>query len=462
MRRGKNSANVRCHHAFGNWEERPPQAPYSAAIHERELQTIATIHGMRDVLRLRAKLHQVLFLAPLALPAVATLGACAKDDPAKTANVNIPPTGSVAPLAVTSASGAVPDAVDPEQASAQDGGPRILLRNPGMIPRCPSGAFCTTKAKAATFADTSSKKQLDCPVTMAERERPDATEGMPRMRYARFAFDEQTTQSTRADAGASDSCCYTWFIPCPGGRPLIANEQPIVASPRAGNDWSRKEHAIPQHLAAEERERAREAWLRDALSEHAAIASFARTTLELLAVGAPPDLVMDSQRAGMDEVRHAERCFEMVRAYGGAGVSPGPLPMTLPREASVARLARDTFIEGCVGETVSALAATRAADECSGAARSTWNMLASDETRHAALAWRTLAWALREGGPSVGGEVLALAERMQRELLAEAEAQANTPDADVVTHGRLSRRALSAVHRDAWRELILPTLRALV
>ncbi len=53
------------------------------------------------------------------------------------------------------------------------------------------------------------------------------------------------------------------------------------------------------------------AWLRNALMEHASVAALARFTLELLAVGAPADLIRDSNAAASDETRHAELCFAL-------------------------------------------------------------------------------------------------------------------------------------------------------
>ena len=51
-----------------------------------------------------------------------------------------------------------------------------------------------------------------------------------------------------------------------------------------------------------------DAWVRDALAEHASVASFARCMLELMSVGAPPQLLSAAALAANDEVR------------------PGPLP----------------------------------------------------------------------------------------------------------------------------------------
>ena len=60
------------------------------------------------------------------------------------------------------------------------------------------------------------------------------------------------------------------------------------------------------------------------LAEHASIASFARFTLQLLALGAPSGLVSRSIAAMADEVRHARFGFGLVEALSGAN-SPNDL-----------------------------------------------------------------------------------------------------------------------------------------
>src|SRR5262245_889099 len=123
-----------------------------------------------------------------------------------------------------------------------------------------------------------------------------------------------------------DLCCY-WF--CEGaccGRPYLVDGAPRVASAARRADWLSPieaagadfvrdfEEADPSALDVARREQPVDpttraalaaAWLRDAQMEHASIASFARFTLELLAVGAPAELVADSQRASLDEIEHA-------------------------------------------------------------------------------------------------------------------------------------------------------------
>jgi hypothetical protein len=201
------------------------------------------------------------------------------------------------------------------------------------------------------------------------------------------------------------------------------------------------------------------AWLEDARSEHASVASFARATLELLALAAPPALVAACQRAGLDEVEHARVCFALAAGYAGAARGPGPLPAVAPRPADLVRLACDTFVEGCVGETTAALAAARAARRCADpAVAAALARISDDEADHAALAWATVAWAAGRGGEPVRAALRALADRLHADVLAAAAPPAD-PDADLLArHGRLDLAARHACERDAWAQLIAPAV----
>ena len=65
-----------------------------------------------------------------------------------------------------------------------------------------------------------------------------------------------------------------------------------------------------------------------------------------------------------------------------------------------------TFEEGCVEETLGALVASELAEsENDPSIRGVLARIAEDETRHAELAWRTLAWALGQGGEPVTAAV---------------------------------------------------------
>jgi len=179
-------------------------------------------------------------------------------------------------------------------------------------------------------------------------------------------FDAAATARERATTPTQ--CCYTWQQPCPGGRPLCVEGDVIVAAAIRRDDWR-------TGRAGDDPAR----WLREAASEHASIASFARASLQLLALGAPPELVAGAHAAALDEIEHARLCYGLASSDEAWG--PGPLPIA-PIDASPRAVALETFLGGCVNETIAAL---EAADP----------RIAADEARHAELAWRTLAWLVR-------------------------------------------------------------------
>ncbi len=176
------------------------------------------------------------------------------------------------------------------------------------------------------------------------------------------------------------------------GRPFLIDGAARVAEVTLRADWS----AATTVRGPRSAKTSADFWLRTAQLEHASIAAFARFTLELLALGAPSYLVSGASRAMADEIKHAEIAFSLASAHAGRHLGPGPLPI----DGSLSHLdpadvAERLFLEGCVGETVAAAEARSlaitSADE---AARSALELIAVDETRHAELAWRALAWLL--------------------------------------------------------------------
>jgi hypothetical protein len=172
--------------------------------------------------------------------------------------------------------------------------------------------------------------------------------------------------------------------------------------------------------------------------EHASIAAFARFTLELLAFGAPSELVCLSNAALADETRHAAQAFALASGYAGHGIGPGPLDTALgvgPFELEQSVF--NAFLEGCIGETVAAL-----------------------EARHAELAWRFVKWAL----PRAEGS---LRERLLKTVLqlsdsAECQASSRTPDATLKAHGVLEACERAQLRRSAIAEVVRPCLEALL
>jgi hypothetical protein len=273
-----------------------------------------------------------------------------------------------------------------------------------------------------------------------------------------------------AVAGEGGNAARAYRQECIGGRPWIIDGEPATAKlVRGARAWS-GEVAPDSGLDPDVRELLAAAWARDGQFEHASVASFARVVLELMQLGAPPELILASRMAIADELDHARRCFALASRYAGNSIGPGPLP--LPRAHAIERdpvkVALAVFEQGCINESVAAAEAAIAAAECSDArARATLERIAADEREHAALAWKTLRWLLDTHGPAV-------APALRRQLVSlgmplTRAAAGGSPGAlerrlreGLRDHGRLPADERAAIHRKVFAELILPLSRELL
>jgi hypothetical protein len=152
--------------------------------------------------------------------------------------------------------------------------------------------------------------------------------------------------------------------------------------------------------------------------ESVSIASFDRLARELASAGAPRGLLGRARRAARDERRHAKTMARLAEAHGGS-VRWGSMRSLPPRPLAAWTL--ENAIEGCVGETYSALVAAyqarHAPDERTrrGLAR-----IARDEAEHARLAWDVHAWALSAGGAELAPVRLARADQLGRRRLRDS------------------------------------------
>jgi len=124
--------------------------------------------------------------------------------------------------------------------------------------------------------------------------------------------------------------------------------------------------------------------------EAASVPAFAQLAAELEAHGAPSRLAAGARRALVDERRHASLVGDLARAFGGRALPVDVEPMPL---RSLAAIALDNAVEGCVRETMGAVLAAKQArlapDRALGEALA---RIATDERRHANLAWAIDAW----------------------------------------------------------------------
>lgn len=258
------------------------------------------------------------------------------------------------------------------------------------------------------------------------------------------------------DGGAHRSCafskgawqCLGWT--CVLGRALVIDGQGRTAPAVRRADWSAAVAPPLGGLSAEARAARAAYWEAAAAMEHASVASFARFTLSLLALGAPAALVAEAQRAGRDEVEHARLAYGLASAYAGRAVGPGPLHLgAAPVLTERSAVLRALIEEACVGETLGvAEALALAAAEEDPALRALHRRIAADEQRHAELAWRTLAW-LCDGEAQ---------RALARGWFAAAMAAAGRDPGP----GLLSAATLGAVRRQAIREVVAPCAAALL
>jgi hypothetical protein len=253
-------------------------------------------------------------------------------------------------------------------------------------------------------------------------------------------------------------------LPFACGRPFLVEGAARLASLDVGGGWVRRQQPSTRLLTADERTALFEHWTAQALMEHASVAAFARFALELLALGAPAELLSQTQAALGDEIEHATICFGLASAYAGSDVQPGPLDLRgvlpVPKLANVVETA---ILEACVGETVAAVEAQIALDHATDPeVRRALSRIANDEARHAALGWRFVSWALAGAAADVRKRAIDTLERAIRDVQRRAASAAPArPPAAVEEHGMLCPALRAHAARVALNELLLPCFWAL-
>jgi hypothetical protein len=197
------------------------------------------------------------------------------------------------------------------------------------------------------------------------------------------------------------------FRECPGdnvvvGRPLRTSAGRMVVA--TGSCAARR------RMSTTPSERAARRWERDAQMECASVGAFLALARDLTVAGAPEELVERALDAAGDEMVHAALCSEVARSLSGLASWPTLPPVDRPpprdRAAALSRLAHESFADGCLNEGAAASIAAAAA-HCARdpLARAAQQRIATDEARHAELAWDVLAWTAEQGGARLREEL---------------------------------------------------------
>jgi hypothetical protein len=244
------------------------------------------------------------------------------------------------------------------------------------------------------------------------------------------------------------------------GRPFLVYGVARTAACRARGDWHALSRPDVGSLTAEERRSLGEHWCNIAALEHASIGAFARFALQLLALGAPASLLHATHEALADETRHAQLAFGLASAYLGRALGPAELDCAgALDQLDLPNVARAAFLEGCIGETVAALDAEWALQDCRDpVVAAVLREIAADEAKHAELAWLFAAWVLQQA-PHLHQEWLQLAQSELQCALDESETTPPAHDDWRCTYG-VNTQGLQ-LRISTLQQVVLPTLQAL-
>jgi hypothetical protein len=258
------------------------------------------------------------------------------------------------------------------------------------------------------------------------------------------------------------ACCYVVVGDCAVGRPFGVGGRARLATLVDDGPPTRPSEL---ELDADTRAALADAWRSHGRSEHASIASFARFSTQLLALGAPARLLAASQRAGADELRHARACFALAARY--AGTTPRPSGLEVrgchTDSCSAVEIASSLAREGCVAETVSLMLLRAAHAQARDAAvRASLAEMIADEERHVLLAWDALAWMCARFGAPVRTAVARVFAEPERWVGFGARTALRGDEAAMRAHGYLSLARRREIAIAALCELVAPAAQALL
>ncbi len=263
----------------------------------------------------------------------------------------------------------------------------------------------------------------------------------------------------------SDSCCYLMGGTCAIGRPFLIDGVARAAETIDSSEWL--QNLAPSLAALDEETRLAlaDAFAQDGAREHASVASFARFTLQCLALGAPASLVSAAQKAGLEEIEHARIHFGLASAYGGRSVGPGPLDIrgAFDEPNDVRSVAVAVAREGCIAETISALLVAAARDAAEDpVVRKALTAIAQEELEHALLAWRFVQWALATGSAETRAAIAEVFETPEAWVGLGALTSRPGSAQSMRAHGYLDASERRSIAVEGLRNVVGPAATALL
>jgi hypothetical protein len=262
----------------------------------------------------------------------------------------------------------------------------------------------------------------------------------------------------------SDACCYVLtdfsYMEWVEGRPFTIDGHAQLAPTCHDNGWSETTDWTATGMDDAQRTRLIAHWTQTARFEHASVASFARFSMQLMAIGAPADLVASATRAQADEIHHARLCLGIASAFADTPIGLGALNIegALSHAGDVNAILVDTIREACVNETISAAQCQAAAEVATDPhIKDALTKIAEDEQRHAALAWSTVRWIL-----DTHPELKSLAQTTFEDAMSTPWSTSLMNTGDLNPWGVLSSAAEQAIANRVMRRVVRPCVNALL
>lgn len=207
-------------------------------------------------------------------------------------------------------------------------------------------------------------------------------------------------------------------------------------------------------------------------TEYRSITGFSTFSFDLIAAGAPVDLVAVCHRVCIDELRHTELAVRMVEVYGGRrpelprDISNLPADSTL---TAVAQACRSAILLSCLGETFActelAMLRDRAVDPV---VQGVLTVFLSDEIVHARIGWAYLAHAMKTADARTKHMVAEAIPRYIEGIAANlfgtnevsAAVDVTNDDLRLAAHGVCSMREEQDLYRAFVPDVFLPGLSA--
>ena len=170
-------------------------------------------------------------------------------------------------------------------------------------------------------------------------------------------------------------------------------------------------------------------WQDMAQEEYESIAAFSEVALDLMAAGAPVELVTRCHEAALEEARHTRTCLDVALRVNGRAARIGMTPRLRVarrrprwRGALLARLAVESYVDGWVGEASSARVLAQLAREARDSEiGNALRHLAREEMGHARLGEDIVRWCASEGDPLVEYALRIARRRLARTHLPPAD-----------------------------------------